>query len=105
MISNSTVQESKKTLHALIVSRNKPYSISLKKVLEGQGFSADVCLAVNEVTNQVTTFNSQIVFIEENLWEASGIDLIGKLKTFDPNLKTVLIADVPNIQSSVEAFR
>jgi PAS domain S-box-containing protein len=105
MTSKSTTQESTETLHALIVSSNQPYSKSLKKILEGQSFTADICLAVDEVTNAVATFHPQLVFIEENLGEGSGIDLIGKLKTFDPNLKSILITDLPNVQSSVEAFR
>ena len=109
MTPNSTTQESSRTLHALIVSRNQPYSKSLKKILEGKGFTANICLVVNEVMDevmdQVATFDPQLVFIEENLGEGSGIDLIGKLNTFDPNLKSILITDSPSVQSSVEAFR
>ena len=109
MTSNSTTQEGPTTVHALIVSRNKPYSKSLKKVLEGKGFTANICLVVNgvmdEVMDHVATFDSQLVFIEENLGEESAIDLIRKLKTFDPNLKSILITDSPSVQSSVEAFR
>ena len=105
MKSDSTTEERIRNLHALIVGKNKHYSESLKKVLEGKGFTASICLVFNEAMDKVAAFDPQLVFIEENLDEGSGIDLIRRVKTFNPDLKSILITDRPNLESSVEAFR
>ncbi|MBT6199710.1 MAG: response regulator [Bacteroidetes Order II. Incertae sedis bacterium] len=105
MKSDSKTQEEVRSLHVLIVGKSKYYSESLKKVLEGKGFTANICLVVDEVMDQVAAFEPQLVFIEENLEKGSGIDLIRKVKTFNPNIKSILITDHPTVQSSVDAFR
>ncbi len=105
MTINSASQKGDKKLRILIVSENSAYATSLKKVFEGNGFRANICLVADDVTNLLVTFDAHLVFVEQNLGDKSGIELIRRLKNFNPNLKCILIAAHPDLESSVEAFR
>ncbi len=85
----------------LVADDEKEVVDILKEYLEEKGLSADVAFDGKETLNLIKTNNYDIAFIDENMPELSGLEIVEFIKQNNLNVKTVILTGYPAIDESI----
>jgi DNA-binding NtrC family response regulator len=74
-------------------------------VLEGDGHTADGVGTANEAVSAMERTSYDLVVIDKNLPDASGIDLLRDMKKKHPESEFMILTGYPSLESAIEALR
>ncbi|CAH2907118.1 MAG: Response regulator containing CheY-like receiver, AAA-type ATPase, and DNA-binding domains [uncultured Paraburkholderia sp.] len=93
--------------HALIVE-DDPNSLSgLSAILAADGFSVDTATTIAEARAALTRFIPDVVLVDLNLPDGSGLDLLQHLPAHPPGgaLPVIVMTGSATVESAIEGFR
>lgn len=77
---------------ALIIDDEIDICILLAGQLQKLGFQSTYCLTINEATKRLSMTSFDLVFVDLNLPDGSGYDLIYSLRAIDKGVKIIVIS-------------
>jgi two-component system nitrogen regulation response regulator NtrX len=89
----------------LIVDDEANIGLSLKMILEGEGFSVLVCKSAAEFRGRIATYRADVCLLDVRLPDGNGIDLLRLLRQNDNHVPVVMISGHGTIADAVEAIR
>ena len=89
----------------LIVDDEKTLARSMKLFLEEQGYEAEVANDDAAAFAAVERSRPDLVFLDVRLPKAGGIELLKKIRGFDPGVTIVMMTAHGTIQNAVEAMK
>jgi len=78
---------------------------SLVKLLSAEGYEVDAVGSAAEVLESVRRDPPQILVLDLRLPDGSGLELLPRLKSLEPNLKVVVITAFGDLPTAVQAMR
>ena len=78
---------------------------SLVKLLTAEGYEVDAVGTAAEVLESVRNDPPQILILDLRLPDGSGLTLLPRLKSIEPNLKVVVITAFGDLPTAVQAMR
>ncbi len=93
--------------HALIVE-DDPNSLSgLSAILAADGFSVDTATTLAEARSALTRFIPDVVLVDLNLPDGSGLDLLHNLPAHPPGgaLPVIVMTGNATVESAIEGLR
>jgi len=89
----------------LIVDDEKILARSIKLFLEEQGYEAEVAEDGEKALSLLETMHPDLVFLDVRLPKISGIELLKRMKEFDPHMYVVVMTAYGSIEGAVEAMK
>jgi DNA-binding NtrC family response regulator len=89
----------------LIVDDEKTLARSIKLFLEEQGYEAEVANDGDRALELLEKTHPDIVFLDLRLPRASGLDLLKKIRAYDPSVAVVMLTAHGTIASAVTAMK
>ena len=78
---------------------------SLVKLLTAEGYEVDAVGSAAEVLESVRNDPPQILILDLRLPDGSGLELLPRLKSIEPDLKVVVITAFGDLPTAVQAMR
>ncbi|MCD6320152.1 MAG: sigma-54-dependent Fis family transcriptional regulator [Candidatus Desulfofervidaceae bacterium] len=91
--------------HILVVDDNKEICEILKEFLEQAGYKVYTGCNGKEAMNIISNNVIDVVISDLRMPEMDGIELIKKIKSFDPTIDVVMLTGYPSIDTAVEAVK
>ena len=88
-------------MRILVVDDEKEVVDLLKEYLEGKGHSADGAFDGMEAVKLIKADNYDIAFIDENMPELSGLEVVKFVKQNALRIKTVILTGYPAIDENL----
>ncbi len=88
----------------LIADDEKETAELIKKWLIRQGYDADLAFDGREALELIKLNDYDLAFLDHNMPELTGLELIKYLKENNPNTKTVMITGYPAIDGPVVKY-
>jgi len=89
----------------LIVDDERTLARSIKLFLEEHGYEAEVANDAERALELLEKTHPDLVFLDLRLPGASGLDLLKRIRAYDPSVGTVLMTAHGTIESAVEAMK
>src|SRR5438034_305512 len=89
----------------LIVDDEANIGLSLKMILEGEGFSVLVCKSAAEFRSRIAAYRADVCLLDVRLPDGNGIDLLRLLRHNDNHVPVIMISGHGTIADAVEAIR
>lgn len=89
----------------LIADGNINLGESLSNYLQKEGFTVDCASNFQQALNIYSSYFHDIAIIEIELPDGDGIELAGKIKTLNPNVKIILTTSYPSISTALKAIK
>jgi len=78
---------------------------SLKKILETENYSVEICNNGSTLNKIIGTFNPDVVFLDIYYGDYNGIDILKQLKHIHPEIPLIMITAHSDVSVAVEAMR
>ena len=92
--------------HVIIVDDEPNIGLSLRLILEGEGYSATVCDSVTAFHGQRNKSNAADLYIlDVRLPDGNGIDVLRSLRQIDDSTPVVMVSGHATIRDAVDATR
>ncbi len=99
-------EETKKPDAILIVDDEKSIRVTLKKILEREGYYVETAPDFHTAKKNIESLSFDLFILDIILPEINGIEFLKKLRDdMQINTPVVFITGEPNIQTSIEALR
>ena len=79
----------------LVIDDDKLIRWSLKEILSQEGYDVDTIGTASEAIDLAKNIPYQLIFADLNIQEDSGIEMVKKIKTFRPDVVTVILSAHP----------
>jgi len=79
-------------MRILIVDDEQEICLLLRQLLKKMGVDAEVAHTISGGLETFSTYHYDVVFLDINLPDGSGLDLIPKLKAVNPDTKIIVIS-------------
>ena len=89
----------------LIVDDERTLARSIKLFLEEQGYEAEVASDGDSAIELLEKMHPDLVFLDLRLPKVSGLDLLKKVRAYDPSVAAVMMTAHGTIASAVEAMK
>ncbi|MFQ5658076.1 MAG: sigma-54-dependent transcriptional regulator, partial [Candidatus Methylomirabilales bacterium] len=89
----------------LIVDDEKTLARSIKLFLREQGYEAEVAEDGEAALRLLSEMHPDLVFLDVRLPKVSGIELLKKIREFDPRIYVVMMTAYGSIEGAVEAMK
>ena len=89
----------------LIVDDEKTLARSIKLFLQEQGYEAEVAEDGDAALTLLEAMHPDLVFLDVRLPKVSGIDLLKRMREFDPHIYVVVMTAYGSIEGAVEAMK
>ena len=89
----------------LIVDDEEGMRVTLKKILSNRGYSVTTAADFQEANYYLQKMAFDTVVADIILSDINGLELLRVIKETSPNLPTIMITGVPNIQTAIESVR
>ena len=76
----------------LIVDDEEEICLLLRQLLKKMGTEADIAHTISTGMATFSTYRYDVVFLDINLPDGSGLDLVPRLKEVNPNVKIIVIS-------------
>jgi two-component system nitrogen regulation response regulator NtrX len=93
------------TRHIVIVDDEPNIGLSLKLILEGEGFSVSVCNSAEEFRRSLANRRAAVYLLDVTLPDGNGIELLRLLRQGDNDAPVLMISGRATIADAVEATR
>ncbi len=94
-----------KRLNVLIVDRDEGSNAELKSYLTEQGYQAEVMTEPEQVVAEVKRGRFQLVLLDVSPPEASGADLLQRIRSADSDLCVVAMTALPTVEMAVRTLK
>jgi DNA-binding NtrC family response regulator len=94
--------EGNKTI--LIVDDDKFILNVFSRILQKQGYTVEVAETGQETLEKMNESQYDLVLIDVNLPDVSGIDLVSKLNSIDPDILKIIITGFPSLEDATRAM-
>ena len=95
-------ERNKKTI--LVVDDDKAILESLKLILEAEGYIVDTAGTGGEAIEKSTNRHYNLALLDIRLPDMEGTELLTRLDTGIPRMRTVMITGHPSLESTVESL-
>ncbi len=89
----------------LIVDDEKTLARSIKLFLIEQGYEAEVAEDGGRALELLERMHPDLVFLDFRLPKATGLELLGKIRQYDPYISVVMMTAYGSIEGAVEAMK
>ena len=89
----------------LVVDDEEGMRVTLKKILSNRGYSVSTAADFQEARYYLQRESFDTVVADIILYDINGLELLRLIKEKSPNLPTIMITGVPNIQTAIECVR
>jgi two-component system response regulator AtoC len=89
----------------LIVDDERTLARSIKIFLADQGYETEVAENADKALELLDKVHPEIVFLDVSLPGMNGIELLKKLKEYDPSLAVIMMTAYGSIEGAVEAIK
>jgi two-component system nitrogen regulation response regulator NtrX len=89
----------------LIVDDEPNIGLSLQMILEGEGYSVQICRTAAEFRSRVAAYRADVCLLDVRLPDGNGIDLLRALREKDDRVPVIMISGHGTIADAVEAIR
>jgi two-component system response regulator AtoC len=89
----------------LIVDDERTFARSIKLFLEEQGYEAEVANDGDRALQLLEKMHPDVVFLDLRLPKASGLDLLKRIRAYDPMVAVVMMTAHGTIENAVEAMK
>ena len=89
----------------LIVDDERTLARSIKLFLSEQGYEAEVAEDADKALDLLDRLRPDLVFLDVSLPGMSGIELLKRVKEFDPNITVIIMTAYGSIEGAVEAVK
>ncbi|HEX6105507.1 MAG TPA: sigma-54 dependent transcriptional regulator [Gemmatimonadales bacterium] len=89
----------------LIVDDERTLARAVRAFLQESGYEAEVAADAEQALNLLETLRPDVVFSDVRLPGMSGIDLLRRIREFDPALPVVIMTAYGTIEGAVEAVK
>ena len=94
-----------RTRHIIVVDDEPNIGLSLRMVLEGEGYSVTVCDSVARFEAQRALTRADLYLLDVRLPDGNGIDVLRSLRQHDDPTPAVMISGHATIRDAVDATR
>ncbi len=91
--------------HVAVVDDEPNIGLSLRLILEGEGFEVTTCESAAAFTRMVATGRADLYLVDVRLPDGNGIELLRRLREHDDTTPVVMISGHATIRDAVEATR
>ena len=92
-------------LTVLIVDDERTLARSIKLFLDEQGYEAEVANDGDRALQLLEKMHPDVVFLDLRLPRASGLDLLKRIRAYDPEVAVVMMTAHGTIENAVEAMK
>lgn len=92
-------------LNALIIDDEQDICLLLSGILGQMGVHGNYAMNLTEGLLKITHGNFDVLFLDINLPDGSGLEALPKIKQIDPNLKIIMISAYDGESERNEGFR
>lgn len=103
MCYNEAVSQAER--QALVVDDEESVQEVLRAILEGRGCEAFAATTAAEATLALEEDVFDLVVVDKNLPDRSGLDLLAEIKGRDPDLEVVMVTGYASLETAVQALR
>lgn len=89
----------------LIVEDDEILAQSLEKSFIRRGYDAKIAHSGKEVQEILQVFHPRFAVVDLKMATESGLEVIKKLKSFDPSIKSVMLTGYASITTTIEAIK
>lgn len=89
----------------LVADDEKVITNSLQKILTDTGYDTAICLSGEEVKQQVTAFNPDIVLLDIYLGDSHGIQLLKQLRSEGWEMPVIMMTGFADVSLAVQAMK
>ena len=89
----------------LVVDDERTLSRAIKAYLQEQGHEAEVAQSAEEALELLSSLHPDVVFSDVRLPGMNGIELLKKVREFDPGVAVVIMTAYGTIEGAVEAIK
>lgn len=98
-------EEIKKSIRVLVVDDDRTLLDSCTTVMENEGYVCATARKPAEATSLVNSRQFDIMLIDLYLGDSSGLELLGQLRSKQPNALPIIITGRPSVESGIDAVR
>jgi two-component system, NtrC family, response regulator AtoC len=92
--------------HRVLVAEDEaPYAMTVARFLRERGHEVTVCPTGKATTKALSEAEWDVVLLDLKLPDASGIDLLARIRRDNPDLQTIIVTGFANVESAIEAMR
>jgi two-component system, NtrC family, nitrogen regulation response regulator NtrX len=92
-------------MRILIIDDEMNICLSLKNILEDDGYDCEYALNSKKGLAKVDTFSPDIILLDVRLDGANGLDVLAQIKKTDPEKLVIMISGHSGIKEAVQAMR
>jgi DNA-binding NtrC family response regulator len=92
-------------IQVLIVEDETNQRILLRKILEKDGYAVQEAADGQEAVEKYNQDDFDIVLLDQRLPDASGIDVMNRLRSINPNIPIILVTAYANVRDAVNAMQ
>lgn len=89
----------------LLVEDDATFARALQRSFERRGYSVRQCGRIGDLPEVLASFHPGRAVVDLKLFDASGLECIQQLRTFDPDMKIVVLTGFASIATAVEAIK
>jgi DNA-binding NtrC family response regulator len=89
----------------LLVDDEKEYCVSLKKLFDAHGMKCDYCMDPVSAIEMFRQSSYELVICDLKMPRMSGIDLLQRIREYNPHVAIIMISGYASTDSVVEAMR
>ena len=92
-------------MKVLIIDDEQNICLSLKSIFEDEGYQAQYSLLCKPALNIIETFSPDVIFLDVQLQDGNGIELLEQIKQADKTIPVVMISGHSTIKEAVQAIK
>ncbi len=89
----------------LVIDDEEFIRMNLKKIFDGEGYSVDLSENGKTGLNALNEKDYDLAFLDINLPDSNGLDILKKIKIEQPDLLVIIITGFASIESAVSALK
>ncbi len=89
----------------IIVDDDRDFAESLHNIMDVRGYELETAYNAEDACNKIRSCNSHLALIDIRLGRTSGIDLISKFKSANPDILCVLMTAYADVDTSIRSIK